>query len=121
MDGNYRFANLSSDDRQRLKALEEELGANYPQGIVLIAYEKASQGGDSANMEVGTLGAGGSKRGTTFGYGDPHGDHFPTLGQLMFERSAEGEDIRFSDAEPPNREEAPAHLKRPKQPQRPEA
>jgi len=43
-----------------------------------------------------------NKRGSTFGYSEAHGDHYPTLGMLMSGRLAEGEDLRFSDTEPPS-------------------
>lgn len=106
MHSGYRFVDLSEEDQGRVQAMEQELGRKYNREVVLIAYEKPQEDGGSAQMEVGRLGVDSNQRGTTFGYADAHGDRHPTLGVLMNERIAEGEDIRFSDAEPPHREEA---------------
>lgn len=113
MYNDYQFAALAEEDQQKLVALEHDLGQKYGREVILIAYEKpsesdaATQGASpgATQMEVGRLGVDSNKRGPTFGYADAHGDHYPTLGLLMNERIAEGEDIRFSDAEPPNRDE----------------
>lgn len=99
---NYPFAKLTEDDQMKVAALEQELGQKYGREVILIAYEKPVRS-SGAQMEVGQLAGDINKRGSTFGYSDPHGDRYPTLGMLMYDRIAEGEDIRFSDAEPPNR------------------
>lgn len=111
MYDDYAFAALAEEDQMKLAALERELAQKYGREVILIAYEKSAESGAStmealsggARMEVGQMGVDSNQRGTTFGYGEAHGDHYPTLGMLMYDRIAEGEDIRFSDTEPPNR------------------
>lgn len=83
MDGEYRFANLSEEDRRRLSALEDDLARKYGRDVVIIAYEKDRSGVGSARMEVGRLGVDSQERGTTFGYGDAHFDAYPTLADVM--------------------------------------
>lgn len=111
----YAYATLAEEDRMKLAALEGELTRKYGREVILIAYEKPSESdasprttrSDDLWMEVGQLGVDSNRRGTTFGYEEAHGDHYPTLGMLMYGRMADGEDIRFEDAEPPNRDAEP--------------
>lgn len=108
MDANFRFADLSQEDLTRLKDMERELNQSYDNEIVLIAYEKSRPSAPSDHKRskrphVDPLGNDINKRGSTFGYADVHGDHYPTLAGLTADRLIEAEDLRFSDTEPPNR------------------
>lgn len=105
MDDGYQFVDLSGDDLEQIRTMERKLTDKYDREIVLIAYEKPGKHAHESPIESGRPDDESPKRGPTFGFTDAQFDHHPTLASVMGQDLAGGEDLRFGDVEPPEKEE----------------